>query len=60
MTLLERFDKMQLDGWRGGVELDEIRRALAIAQAANEMASEESYWTVRQVMRRADKLLEGK
>lgn len=65
MTLLERLADPDYEGtisrgmstfltWE---ERRAIRRALVIAQVADEMAHEESFWTVRQLLCRTNELL---
>lgn len=55
MTLLERWDYSILYGSQPFTN-DEIRRAIAIAQAVEEIKYDTKDW----ILRRADELLEGR
>jgi len=59
MTLLDRWDKQLYSYLTEGIKQDEIRRALATAQAVEEWiiaSGSDGHW----IMRRADELLAGK
>ena len=54
LTLLERWDKDSHT--TGSYYYNEIRRAIAIAQAVDEACGGQSLWSI---LRRADELLKG-
>ena len=58
MTLLERWDDSHTETMQWAP--DEIRRAIAIAQAVDEVLPQWSEGFYGKVMYRADELLEGK